>query len=151
MSSGLTFPASEVRALAGLTPSQLRDWTSRRGIVPADRPAAGRGQHAAYAWGTVLALRIVAELHTEFGVEIAFWAKTGVRLRDALAAVAPLALYGKCLWVGRGTFGITSGVSGGPAGTVIMVPLDPHLEALAIGLGFAPSAVQLNLFPVLSA
>ena len=95
MTSRLTFQASDVLALTGLSPSQLREWTSRRGIIPVDEPARGRGKHARYAGNTVLVLRVLMELKRTFRIEIAAWAAPGTRLSDSLAGTSPIALYGK--------------------------------------------------------
>jgi DNA-binding transcriptional MerR regulator len=146
MESNLTFQANDVRALTGLTPSQLREWTSRRGIVLADRPARGRGQHAQYTWNTVLVLRILAELHRSFGIEIAAWAELGTKLRDSLSKSSPISLYGKYLLIFDGHFEITLTPPANVGTTAIVVRLDPHLEVLATGLGVPPPAKQMNLF-----
>jgi hypothetical protein len=128
----------------------LREWTSRRGILLADGPARGRGKHAQYAWNTVLVLRILAELHRSFGIEIAAWAELGTKLRDSLAKSSPLNLYGKYLRVFDGRFEITATPLPNPEATAIVVRLDPHLEVLAMGLGVPPPAQQLNLFAAVS-
>lgn len=151
MTSPLTFQASDVRAFTGLSPSQLREWTSRRGIIPADQPARGRGKHAQYAWNTVLVLRILVELHRTFGVEIAAWADLGTRLRDSLTGTSPIGLHGKCLQICEGTFDITAVPLGSWGRATITVPLDPHLEVLAVGLGLPLPPDQLTLFPVVRA
>lgn len=146
MTSPLTFQASDVRALTGLSPSQLREWTSRRGILPADQPARGRGKHAQYAWNTVLVLRILAELHSSYGVEIAAWSALATSIRDRLAAASPLSLHGKYLQICGNQYEITATPSASPRATAILVRLDPHLEALATGLGVLPPPAQLSLF-----
>ena len=151
MVGNLTFQASDVRALTGLTPSQLREWTSRRGIVLADQPARGRGKHAQYTWNTVLVLRILAELHRSFGIEIAAWSELGTKLRDSLAKTSPINLYGKYLRVFEGRFEITASLPANPETSAIIVRLDPHLEVLATGLGVPPPAQQLNLFAAVRA
>ena len=125
-------------ALTGLSPSQLREWTSRRGIIPADQPARGRGEHAQYAWNTVLVLRILMELKRTFSIEISAWAALGTCLRDSLAGTSPIALYGKHVLVRGNTFEIVGSPEGSPGGATIAIPLDPHLEVLAIGLGVSP-------------
>lgn len=150
MASPLTFQASDVRALTGLSASQLREWTARRGILPADQPARGRGKHAQYAWNTVLVLRILAELHSSYGIEIAAWSALAMRIRDDLAAASPLSLYGKYLQIRCGGHEITATPSATPSSTSTIIPLNPHLEALATDLGVAPPA-QLSLFVAIGA
>lgn len=151
MASHPTFQASDVRALTGLSPSQLREWTSRRGIIPVDEPARGRGKHARYAWNTVLALRVLVELHSTFGVEIAAWANLGTRLRDSLAGTSPIGLYGKCLQIRGSDFDIIATPLGTPVNATITVPLDSHLEVLAVGLGVPLPPAQLSLFSAVRA
>jgi len=146
MASPLTFQASDVRILTGLSPSQLREWTSRRGILPADQPARGRGRHAHYAWNTVLVLRILAELHTNFGVELTTWSGLAQRIRDDLTKVHPLSLYGKYLQIWGGRYEITATPSLTLVSTSTIVPLNPHLQALAVGLGIPTPPAQLSLF-----
>lgn len=146
MVSPLTFQASDVRAMTGLSASQLREWTSRRGILPADQPARGRGKHAQYAWNTVLVLRLLAELHGSYGVEIAAWSALAKRVRDDLAAASPLSLYGKYLQIRCDEHEVTATPSATPRSASITIPLNPHLEALATGLGVPPPPAQLSLF-----
>ena len=138
MMSQATFQASDVLALTGLSPSQLREWSSRRGIMPADQPARGRGKHAQYAWNTVLVLRILVELKREFRMEIAAWSDLGIRLRDSLAGTSPIELYGHCLLVRGIAFEITVAPWRMPEVPTIAIPLDTHLEVLAGGLGVSP-------------
>lgn len=151
MRSPATFQAGDVRALTGLSPSQLREWTSRRGILPADQPARGRGKHAQYAWNTVLVLRLLVELHRSFKIEISAWARPATALRDSLIGTSPIALYGKYAEVRPSAIAITANPAPGALAPTITVPLDPHLEALAVGLGVAPPPAQLNLFPAVRA
>lgn len=146
-----TFQASDVRALTGLSPSQLREWTSRRGILPADQPARGPGKHAQYAWNTVLVLRLLVELRRHFKIEIAAWARPATALRDSLIGTSPIALYGKYVEVHPNAIAITANPAPGALVPTITVSLDPHLEALAVGLGVAPPPAQLNLFPAVRA
>lgn len=148
MGSPLTFQAGDVLALTGLSPSQLREWTSRRGIIPADQPARGRGKHAQYAWNTILVLRILVELKRTFSIEIAAWAALGTCLRDSLAGTSPIALYGKCVLFSEGTFYIVGSPEVSVGGATIAIPLDPHLKVLAIGLGVPLPQGQLSLFPL---
>ena len=99
----------------------------------------------------MLVLRILAELHSTFGVEIAAWADLGTRLRDSLAGTSPIGLYGKCLQILGSTFDIIATPLGTPVKATITVPLDPHLEVLAVGLGVPLPPGQLSLFSVVRA
>lgn len=151
MKSPTTFQASDVRALTGLSPSQLREWTSRRGILPADQPARGRGKHAQYAWNTVLVLRLLVELHQRFRVEIAAWAGPATTLRNSLSGTSPIALYGKYVAILQGKISVVGSPIIAADTAMITVPLDPHLEAMALGLGVAPPPAQLSLFSAVRA
>jgi hypothetical protein len=147
MTSHATFQASDVLALTGLSPSQLREWSSRRGIMPADQPARGRGKHAQYAWNTVLVLRILVELKREFRMEIAAWSELGIRLRDSLAGTSPTALYGRCLLVRGIAFEIAAAPWRMPNSPTIAIPLDAHLEVLAGELGLVPPSGKHAVAP----
>lgn len=138
MMSQATFQAGDVLAMTGLSPSQLREWSSRREIMTADQPARGRGKHAQYAWNTVLVLRILVELKREFRMEIAGWSELGGRLRDSLAGTSPTALYGCCLLIRGTAFEIAAAPLPMPDGPTITIPLNNHLEVLAGGLGVPP-------------
>jgi hypothetical protein len=94
----------------------------------------------------VLVLQILAELHGSYGIEIAAWSALVKRIRDGLATASPLSLYGKYLQICGGEHEITANPSATPRSMSTIVPLDPHLEALAIGLGVPPQPAQLSLF-----
>jgi hypothetical protein len=55
--------SSDAARLSGLTSNQLREWCGRRGVVVPDVPPAGRGRLALSSWQTLLALRVLNELH----------------------------------------------------------------------------------------
>lgn len=114
-----------------------------------DIPAAGRGRHALFSWQTILALRILNDLHGQFAVEIVAW-------RDAMAQCQQL-LHGKAfpsLWGMTIIFldkrTVTMATKWDDRGSVpaLVVPLDPHLRTLA-SHSSAPSELQLPLFAAL--
>lgn len=148
MTRPTTFQAADVCTLTGLSSHQLREWTSRRGILPADQPAQGRGRHARYAWNTVLVLRVLAQLHHEYGVEIGAWSALAVAVRDDLSSSSPIGLYGRYLLISGGQYEITTPPFMLVQGAALIVRLDPHVEALAAGLGLPPPPTQRDLFPV---
>lgn len=69
----LLVQASDAARLSGLTPHQLREWCGRRAVVIADVPAAGRGHLALFSWQTILALRVLNEVHQRYSVELSSW------------------------------------------------------------------------------
>ena len=92
---------SDAAKLSGVTVHQLKEWCARRDILPPDVPGSGRGRHALYSWQTVLAVRLLHELHQRFGVEVGAHDRRIRRrrvrkrpLRHQLAAPRALALHG---------------------------------------------------------
>jgi hypothetical protein len=62
--------AGEVQKLTGLSSDQLREWTSRRGLIEADAKPSGPGTRALFSWQTVLLLRIAVVLKERFHIEL---------------------------------------------------------------------------------
>src|SRR5436305_384523 len=62
--------AGDVLQLTGLTADQLREWTSRRGLIQPDMKAKGPGSRAMYSWQTVLVLRLAVVLREVLHVEL---------------------------------------------------------------------------------
>jgi MerR HTH family regulatory protein len=132
--------------LAGLTPHQLREWCARRSIVAPDVPGSGRGRHALFSWQTVLTLRLLRELNDRFGVEVGAW-------KGALGEF-------RVLVGGRPFPGLWSMLVAFPdrdharlvedravaAGALLLLPLAPHLRAIAEDFAMPPDP-QLPLFP----
>ena len=142
--------ASDAARLSGLTSHQLREWCGRRAVVTADVPPAGRGHLALFSWQTILALRVLNEVHQRYRVEVSGW-----RL-----AVAQL----QALFKGRSFPSLWGTVAVFPNAEEALLKLDGeiytkdacltvglsrHLEALA-----APSQLlveaQLPLFPAVA-
>src|ERR1700723_3289720 len=86
--------ASDAARLSGLTSHQLREWCGRRSVVSPDVPAAGRGRHALFSWQTIIALRILNELHGRFGVEVSAWRQAIARCQELLRGRAFPSLWG---------------------------------------------------------
>lgn len=141
--------AADVISLSELTPHQLREWCGRRGIVQPDVPPNGPGRHALYSWRTILVLRILRELHCEFGIEVSalkgvaailrveFESKSFVWLSRAMAVLR-----------GREDVTLSLGSAATTSGAAIYVPLAGHLRVIATELGVALPD-QLPLFPPL--
>ena len=138
--------ASDAIRLSGLTEHQLREWCGRRAVVVPDVPAAGRGRHALFSWQTLLSLRVLNELQARFGVEVGAW-------RQAIACSQKLFRESSfpVLWGTSIAFPNTSeailarDVERSGTNAYVLIPLDPHLRALALD-DAAPPELQLPLF-----
>ena len=60
-------PKRQALQLTGLTPAKLREWTSRRALIPADQPPRKQGSSAQFSWQTILVLRMAVILKDKFG------------------------------------------------------------------------------------
>jgi hypothetical protein len=134
-------------ALCGLTRHQLREWCGRRAIVVPDVQAAGRGRHALYSWQTILALRLLKQLHDRFGAEVGGWAEAIGECQYLLKERSFPSLWGLCAsFADRHTAALISLASEPRSGPSLILPLDPHLEVLASGLALPGPPGQLPLF-----
>ncbi|HEY8263651.1 MAG TPA: MerR family transcriptional regulator, partial [Methyloceanibacter sp.] len=52
--------------LTGLSTEKLREWTSRRALIPADVKPRRKGSPAKYTWQTILILRLAVTLREQF-------------------------------------------------------------------------------------
>lgn len=143
------FQAADAARLAGLTPHQLREWcgTGRRGILQPDVPPAGPGRHALYAWQTLLALRVLHVLHTQFGAELSTWATAIKKLRGLLSKTpfpslrSAIAVFPCC-----SEAVLLDDIKRVPMEGCIVIPLASHLVALATELPLSREE-QLQLLP----
>ena len=126
-------PTPIVCQLTGLSTVKLREWTSRRALIPADVPAPKRGAAALYSWQTVLVLRLAIVLRNVFHVELKAQKAMFDRLRVGLRDQPFNALSGKWLVIGGdGGWRIGNMASVGlKSGDSLNLELDPHLSAIA--------------------
>lgn len=142
--------ASDALALAGLSSHQLREWCGRRAVVLPDVLPGGRGRHAMYSWQTILALRLLKELHERFGSEVGIWSEGMKVLQNSLKGVSFPTLWGcSVAFLDRQTITLVEADSELPAGSYLLLQLDPHLRLLASGLALPGPPDQLSLFPAL--
>jgi hypothetical protein len=137
--------------LTGLSTDQLREWTSRRALIPADVRPRGHGSPARYAWQTILLLRLAATLRDRFKVELQTHSQLFAELRQALNQTSFLYLWGKSIAIygpRKWTF-LDRDNPVPPADDVIVLRLDPHLEVLSVEFALPQPTVpgQLELFP----
>lgn len=146
-------PTREASRLTGLSTNKLREWTSRRALIPADIPPKSQGSPAKYSWQTILLLRIAVTLRREFHLELQAHRPVFASVRRELRGASFIALWGKSLAIHanqRWTW-VNDDDAGPLGGDAIFIRLAPHLEALSQGFALPrPSASpgQLDLFPV---
>lgn len=137
--------------LTGLSTDQLREWSGRRALIPADVQKRGRGSPSLYGWQTILLLRIAALLKDRFHLELQAQRHLFAALREALKGVSFLRLWGSSLAIyGSASWELFDvGFDGALASDAIIIQLDPHLAVLAAEFAMpGPTAVgQLELFP----
>jgi hypothetical protein len=141
----------EASKLTGLSTDQLREWASRRALIPADVRPRGHGTPAKYGWHTILLLRIAGSMRDRFRVELQTHRQIFAEMRQALGRTSFLALWGKSLAIyGTRKWAIVdSDEPLPPTGDVIILRLTPHLEVLSVGFALPHPAMpgQLDLFP----
>ena len=130
----------------------LREWTSRRALIPVDVSPKGKGSPAGFAWPTILLLRVAVVLRDRFHFELQPHRALFASLKAGLQRTSFLALWGKYLvLMGHGAWSIAD--EAGElflAEDAVVIRLDPHLEVLSSGFSLpvpqkAPG--QLELFP----
>lgn len=136
--------------LTGLSTDKLREWTSRRALVPADVRPKGKGSPAKFSWQTILVLRLAVLLRDGFGFELAAHKTAFAKLRRDLRAKSFIGLWGNRLTLSTG--GVWTFLDNDEAlsgGDFLIVELDPHLRILRNGFALpdaAATAGQLDLF-----
>lgn len=138
--------------LTGLSTAKLREWTSRRALIPADVPPKTRGSPAQYGWQTILLLRLAVALRERFHLELQAHCELFANLRHYLQEESFLFLWGKILVLyGEERWGLLDlNDSLELTDDALMIRLDPHLEILAIEFKMPHSLRlpgQLDLFP----
>ena len=138
--------------LTGLSTAKLREWTSRRALIPADIRPKSQGSPAKYTWQTILVLRIAVVLRDRFHLELQAHRHVFGSLRKALRGTSFVTLWGKSFAIhGSERWDFRSSVDPTPLeGDMLLIHLDPHLQLLSVGFALpTPSSMpgQLDLFP----
>lgn len=138
--------------LTGLSTAKLREWTSRRALIPADVPPKTRGSPARYGWQTILLLRLAVTLRGRFHLELQAHCGLFESLRHYLQEESFLLLWGKTLALyGEKRWRLLDSDDNLElTDDTLMIRLDPHLEILAAGFKMPYSLRlpgQLDLFP----
>lgn len=142
--------ASEAIRLSGLTAHQLREWCGRRALVEADVPPAGRGHLALFSWRTILALRVLNEIHVRYAVEVSAWRDAIAKLQILLRKRAFPSLWGHvAVFSNARETSLRLENDSLQARSCLCVALDMHLEILATPDDFRIEN-QLHLFPAMA-
>lgn len=137
--------------LTGLSTDQLREWSSRRALIPADVQNRGRGSPAQYGWQAILLLRIAAQLKDRFHLELHAHRGLFAAMRETLERVSFLRLWGSSLVIYDAEtwqlFDARFNIA--PRSDAINIRLEPHLAVLAAEFAMPNPATagQLELFP----
>ena len=142
----------EASQLTGLSTEKLREWTSRRALIPADVKPKRQGSPAKYTWQTILLLRIAVTLRDHFHLELQAHRELFANLRRELKGTSFIALWGKSLAIhgDKGWSLVDEVTTSVPQGDAILIRLASHLDDLSVGFGLPhPSMIpgQIDLFP----
>jgi hypothetical protein len=132
--------------LTGLTSHQLREWCARRAILLPDVPGGGRGRHALFSWQTILALRLLNELHERFGAEVGAWKGALEECRQLLNGRSFPGLWTTSVVFNDRHHASLSDDRDFAYEALLVLPLEPHLQAIADDFAF-PLHAQFPLFP----
>ena len=132
----------------------LREWTSRRALIPADVPPKNKGCPAQFSWQTVLILRIAVTLRERFHIELQAHRALYVSLGCSLQSKSFIALWDKVLAVHEAeNWSLIDRKSMEPlSGDAVIIQLNPHLMVLSEALALPKPARangQLDLFQTL--
>jgi len=142
-------PTPIASQLTGLSTEKLREWTSRRALIPADQRPQGKGSPAKFSWQTILVLRVAVLLRDQFRLELQAHKAAFAELRKLLRSQSFIALWGKRLALGPGgTWAFLDSVEAAPETDGLLIALDPHLAILRdrFALPGASKERQLDLF-----
>jgi hypothetical protein len=142
---------SRTLRLTGLTSHQLREWTTRRGLVHPDQAPKGPGSRTSFSWRSVLQLRLLATMHQHFGVGLEESRPVMSALRTQLSGRSFVTLWGRLVVIDE--IRNVSLADTPPIGAAALtLPLDPHLEIIAASFAsLSESQRQLPLFAALPA
>jgi hypothetical protein len=135
--------------LTGLSTQKLREWTSRRALIPADVRPKQKGSPAKFSWQTILMLRIAALLRECFNLELQAHKASFASLRQDLRKRSFITLWGHRLVLSPEGWSLIQEGAPLPHSDLLLIQLDPHLHALRDGFALPDAAAergQLDLF-----
>jgi hypothetical protein len=132
--------------LTGLSTEKLREWTSRRALVPADVRPKRKGSPAKFTWQTILVLRIAVLLRGAFNLELEAHKESFANLRTELRTKSFLALWGQRLALrSDSTWSLLEESVPALDEDVLLIQLDPHLRVLRDGFSLPDAAARQQL------
>ncbi|WP_304729421.1 hypothetical protein [Rhodoferax sp.] len=141
----------DVCQLTSLSTEKLREWTSRRSLIPADVPSKQQGSPARYSWATVLVLRLAVVMRDRFHVELKANCGLFAALRAEFLGRPFLTLRSQSLaLLGDGKWTLVNDGQMPPM-DALMIRLDPHLIDISAGFPqpeLARAGRQRDLFPL---
>jgi hypothetical protein len=142
-------PTRQALQLTGLSAPTLREWTSRRALIPADVPPKNQGSSAQYSWQTILLLRLAVTLRDRFHLELQAHRSLFASLRRGLRGRSFIALWDKALVLhGHDDWALVDAEAELLRQDAVVILLNPHLLILSEGFALPkPAAGQLDLFP----
>jgi hypothetical protein len=96
-----------------------------------DLPPAGRGHLALFSWQTILALRVLNELHHRYGIEVGAWRPAIAQLQDLLTGRPFPTLWGAfAVFPNSQEAMLRLEGEAFPKGSCLATSLNSHLEVL---------------------
>ena len=141
------FQSADAIEATGLTRNQLREWTGRgrREIILPDVGPNGPGRHALFAWQTLLVLRLLLVLHTEYAAEVGAWAPAAKNLREKLDSTPFPSLWNVSVFFPNQYTALLIDDTSMIDQPGLILPLEAHLTILASKLSL-PRSDQLSIF-----
>ncbi|NIJ42082.1 hypothetical protein FHS78_002375 [Parvibaculum indicum] len=142
-------PTQIASELTGLSTDKLREWTSRRALIPADVRPKKKGSPAKFSWQTILVLRIAVLLRERFHVELQAHKTSFINLRANLRKRSFITLWGHRIAMTPDQWIIVDEDASIAFGDALLIRLDPHLHVLRDGFALPDVTTgrgQLDLF-----
>lgn len=140
--------ASAAARIAGITEHQLKEWCTRRALLSPDVPARGKGHHALFGWRSLLALRLLAVIHRQFGGTVTHWGPLLGDFRSRIEGTSFPSLFGKFALYNGERINVGNGETPAASAT-LSLPLDEHLTAISFAMNDSEAQSQLPLLPPL--
>lgn len=136
--------------LTGLSTEKLREWTSRRALIPADVRPKQKGSPAKFTWQTILVLRLAVLLREQFAIELQAHKTAFAKLRKDLRSASFIGLWGKRVALAsHGKWFLLDEDTAASEVDALIIQLDPHLAVIRDGFALpdpAAAAGQYDLF-----
>lgn len=142
-------PTQVASELTGLSTAKLREWTSRRALIPADIRPKKKGSPAKFTWQTILVLRIAVLLRERFHLELQAHRKSFINLRSDLRKRSFITLWGRRVAITPDQWMILDEEAPLAQDDALLIRLDPHLHVLRTGFALPDVTAgrgQLDLF-----